>query len=254
MLSFRDFFEETDVPHFNYQGSKASIRQWVLQFMPPQGRWYVEAFGGRGNMFFLARKSLDFRYWHLNDLNSQPFFQAIKDVDTDQFPQKMTQNLYNQYKANYKANKDDQMSKVLEPGITWLGHYRSGYAGNFKKAKAWDKQDYSQRVLDARESLNNVKITNLSWDALPYSKYTHQDFIYFDPPYLDTDNRYYKDIDHKQFLQTVKSLKSRWMISHTNHPLYIRYLGKPTAIKERGANLHRTAGKTLTESIWKGNY
>lgn len=250
---FRGFLENYgDAPHFNYQGSKASIRRWVIQYMPPSGRWYIEPFGGRGNMFFLAKKTLQFKNWHINDLNSASFFQGIKDVDVQQFPQKMTLSKFQQF----KTNSDELMSKVLEPGISHLGHYRGGFKYKYGKNQIWDKNQYSQKILQAREHLNDVKITNVSWDALPYSKYTSQDFIYFDPPYLDTDNRYYKDINHLEFLKTVKSLKARWMISHIYHPLYVLHLGEPFQTKKRNARLKTptSSGSVLVECLWKGNY
>lgn len=251
---FREYLESFgDAPMFSYQGSKTRIRQWVISFMPLQGRWYIEAFGGRGNMFFLAKKTLNFKKWHLNDLNSAPFFHGISQVNPDDFPHKMTQKKFDQY----KSSSDDPLSKVIEPGISFLGHYRGGWSGKYSGGgKQWDKEYYKKNVMDAKEQLEDVKITNLSWDKLPYNMYIKEDFVYFDPPYLDTDNRYYSDIDHNKFLSTVKSLKSKWMVSMTYHPLYIKMLGKPFQVKERSASIKtiKNKGAKLIECLWKGNY
>lgn len=245
---FKEFLENFDAPKFNYQGSKTNIRQWVLQFMPTSGKSYIEPFAGRGNMFFLANKILNFKKWHLNDLNSYSFLQAIKDINTNDFPEKITPNSFNQYKYT-----DNPLSNVLEPEISHQGHYRAGFAASYGKNKPWNKKHYEQKITQAKEQLQNVKITNLNWETLPYSKYSNEDFIYFDPPYLNTDNRYYKNIDHIQLLSIIKSLKAKWMINMVNHPLYIKHLGKPYQIKERQANLKRT-GEKFIECIWKGNY
>ncbi len=255
MDSFSGFIEAFGgAPFFPYQGSKANIRTWVIQFMPQKGRMYVEPFGGRGNMFFLAKQQLNFKKWQINDLNSSGFFNNLASADVTQMPDAVDQNAF----ADYKANRQDAWSQILEPEISHLGHYRGGYKGNYSKDNSWkfDKNKYADRVNSAKESLKDVQITNVSWDQLPYSKYGSQDFIYFDPPYLGTDNRYYKDIDHNAFLDTVKSLKARWMVSMVNHPLYVEKLGEPVAVKDRQATLRAVQKKSerLTECIWKGNY
>lgn len=255
MESFRWYMESFGgAPFFTYQGSKANIRTWVIQFMPTEGRWYVEPFGGRGNMFFLARKQLNFSNWHLNDLNSAGFFNNLASADLNKMPTAVDRTAFD----TFKANRQDPWSQIMEPEISHLGHYRGGYKGAYGKGKTWqfNRDKYAARVQQAQESLKEVKVTSLSWDQLGLTKYGPEDFIYFDPPYLDTDNRYYKDIDHEAFLTMVRSLKARWMVSHTHHPLYIRNLGKPAATKVRQAALKGAQKKseTLAECIWKGNY
>lgn len=57
-------------PSFRYMGGKARLASWLIGHFPKAGGRYVELFAGRGNVFFKARQSLDFKEWTLNDLDT----------------------------------------------------------------------------------------------------------------------------------------------------------------------------------------
>lgn len=260
-----------ETPFFTYQGSKASIRKWILPFMPESGRMYVEPFAGRGNMFFLARQKLKFSRWLLNDTSTYVFLRHIQGrpgegIDTSWLPETMTWELFKGFKDAWEADKFNYRSLVIEPGIAHLGHYRSGWMGKYTRTRPWSKEKYGDRLRATNELLKGVDTLGVSWQTLLgtcdglgrlyESDFHDDDFMYFDPPYLDTEHRYYDDIDHPRFLNELKKLKCRWLLSHTDHPLYREALGEPFEVKVRkpgGKAVGRVAGNVIRECLWR-NY
>lgn len=246
-----------ETPFFTYQGSKASIRKWILPFMPGTGSTYLEPFAGRGNMFFLAKQNLDFKTWILNDIGTCHFLSAVASQDARWFPETMTWELFKEYKDRWEADRTDARALLIEPGIAHLGHYRSGWMGKYTRTRKWDKAAYTERIQAAQAMLADAMLFGFDWaDAL---KVVGQpdDFVYLDPPYLDTEHRYYNDIDHVAFLAALKGLTPRWLLSHTDHPLYREHLGEPFQVRERkpgGKAVGRVAGGVIRECLWKGNY
>lgn len=240
------------IPHFPYMGSKFGIRDWVASHMPRSGKTYIEPFVGRGNVFFLSRSILKFSEWHINDLKTIPFFNSIRQIDIESFPVEMDWELF----KRYRANPGDPLAAVMEPAVAHMGHYKSGWAGRYTRTRKYDKTAYGKKIQAARELLNGVTTTDVTWEKLNLDQYGPDDFIYLDPPYMGTDIRHYRDeFNHKGLLETVRGLKSRWVLSHIAHPLYLSELGEPVAVRERQA-----AGKavsrvreTISECLWCGS-
>lgn len=247
-----------DVPFFTYQGSKASIRKWILPHMPQEGDRYIEPFAGRANMFFLAKTHLNFKRWVLNDLHTYQFLIqlfTLKDEDLDCFPEQMTWDLYKEFKNKWE--KDKTQSLLIEPGIAHLGHYRSGWMGKYSGTRKWNRDQYKERILKAHNLLQGqIAITGITWSSLPWDSFDSEDFVYFDPPYMNTEHRYYSDIDHEDFLRRVKTLKCKWLLSNSDNPFYRENLGDPaeTKIRKAGSKAFGKMSGVITECLWKGNY
>lgn len=246
-----------ETPFFTYQGSKASLRKWIIPYMPSEGNHYIEPFAGRANMFFLAKQNLNFKWWTLNDPYTYAFLEAVKHYDGGNWmPETMTWELYQEYKSRWEENKEDPQVLILEPGTCHLGHVRSGWMGKYVKTRKWNKREYHERVQAAKKLLEKAFICGVDWWKLELEEYSNKDFIYFDPPYLDTEHRYYENIRHGEFVEVIKRLKCRWLLSHTDHPFYREHLGEPIATKTRkpgGKAMGKIAGKQFVECLW-ANY
>lgn len=69
-------------PTFKMHGSKARVAKWVVGHFP-KFRRLIEPFAGRGNIFFRACTDCNFEEVLLNDLNSYPFLEALRDYSGD---------------------------------------------------------------------------------------------------------------------------------------------------------------------------
>lgn len=246
-------FEQVRLPSFSYPGGKVRMRSFVTQYFPRSGKTYVEPFAGLGNVFFYARKHLDFRDWWLNDLNSHGFFQALIDVDYDSLPEDVDRDKF----LSLKKDRENPVSKVLEPRVSYAGKgYDYGYMGSHDTHVGYKKSNYVPHLHSARRMIDGVKITKTSWDLLPYNQFDASDFVYFDPPYLGTRIGTYGNIEHDRLLEVIKPAKFRWVLSGYDSDLYRSVLGPPTGTRERAAEIAATNGKVgerRVECVWASN-
>jgi site-specific DNA-adenine methylase len=221
--------------------------------MPKEGNKYIEPFSGRGNMYFLSKKNLKFNEWILNDLCC-PFLPVLATMDEIDFPQEMTWELFVECREKRKHN--DVSSILIEPAIGHLGHFGSSWKQKYKNTRPWNKSEYTDILLQAKNLLTGATISNVTWSALPWDSFNSEDFVYFDPPYMNTEHRYYSDIDHEEFLERIKTLKCKWLLSNSDNQFYRERLGEPaeTKIRKAGSKAFGKISGVITECLWKGNY
>jgi site-specific DNA-adenine methylase len=191
-------------PTFAIIGGKSRLRGWLINLFPKEGRIYVEPFAGRGNVFFKAKQELDFQEWHVNDICGD-FLHALLKTDLQTLPSTI-QDKKSWDKWKKKAEEGDPRGHLLEPEVTWGGKgWRAGVKGFTTKGghPPYNREKFIPRAEMARELLSgdNVKITSNSWESLPWGEYSHQDFVYLDPPYHEVMDYYCKQaVDHEALL------------------------------------------------------
>ncbi|MCK9458499.1 MAG: DNA adenine methylase [Proteobacteria bacterium] len=249
-------------PSFRTVGGKSRLRNWLLAHFPKEGRIYVEPFAGRGNVFFKAKQELDFQEWHINDLRGN-FFNSLLAADLEKLPKSITSKKSFQHWQK-QAEKENPLGVVLEPEITWGGKGWSaganlGYEapeGKMGSHPPFTRDKYIPRAAMAKELLSaqGVKITSLHWQNLPWTTYGPKDFVYLDPPYHETSDEYYGQIDHSVLLLMLKSVSFRWALSGYETDLYAKELkGYKKLSIGRGAELKGAATRkktVVTENLW----
>ena len=253
-MDFRVFFERTDtVPQisFGYPGGKARMTKWLFQYFPKEGRIYVEPFAGRGNVFFAAKQALHFKKWHINDQFTHKFLQAVIKVNPEELPDFVTKDDFEKWK-----NDKSDVARVISPRVTFLSKgYEFGYSGDNGTHVGYRGEKYRPTVANAQNLLKHpsVVITGNSWEQMPYSTYGSQDFVYFDPPYYDTES-IYPNIDHDALLAELLQAKYRWILSGYDNKLYKEQIGKFwKAAQTRNAemsSMNKKIKQPRTETIW----
>jgi len=65
-------------PNYLWPGAKYLLAPKLLQYIPQQGRKFVDVCAGRGNLSFYAMAAgLDYKEWIINDPITAPFFHAL---------------------------------------------------------------------------------------------------------------------------------------------------------------------------------
>jgi len=236
---------------FPYPGGKARLAKRLMGYFPKHGNLYLEPFAGRGNVFWQTQE-LDFKAWHLNDISTHAFFNALK-TGTCEVVERTRENYYLLWER-YKQG--DHQATLLVPYITFSGGgYGSGGFGNLKGAS---EKGY-KNILDAAHAYinkRNVTITALDWKDLHIDELSETDFVYLDPPYMNMDVRSYSNkFDHKGMVDTLLKAKCKWMLSEYANPLYIEAFGQPLTTFNSQlsvSNLSKVSA-TRIECIW-GNY
>ena len=182
------------VPSFSFMGGKARLRKWLCSLFPKEGNLYLEPFAGLGNVFYSARTELNFQFWQINDLDVS-FFNSILEVDLEALPNEVLKEDFLFWKE-----QNNSVSRVIEPRISFAGKgYKYGYNGTSGTHKGYNGVLYRNKCHQAKLLLQDVNITNLSWDELGIQNLGEQDFIYLDPPYYNTVTPY-PNIDHDNLI------------------------------------------------------
>ena len=91
----------------------------IIGMLPPSGKTYVEPFVGHGNVFWAAASALNYRQWWINDIQTIPLFEAIREIgDTVDIPERTKEEYYRQWDA-YKTG--DKRAIILQPQLTFGG-------------------------------------------------------------------------------------------------------------------------------------
>lgn len=220
----------------------------LVSLMPPEGRRYVEPFAGRANVYWSAATELDFTQWHLNDIRTIPWIEAIRYHGHDLRVPRMTRAEYLKRWADSKQGCP--YATMLAPYLTFAG---AGYgAGGFKGNRkiALTASGFQQSI---RMAQNILRATSPTLTALDYREVLQDlgedDFVYLDPPYLDAEvGKAYQpgDLDHRELVDILAKASYRWMLSEYDHPMYREAFGEPI-LKQETETRH---GKPRYECVW----
>ncbi len=232
-----------DAPFFPYPGGKARQRRNIARFLPSSGCVYVEPFAGRGNVFFMALRTCSFQAWHLNDIRSVPFFEALLAYDGHELPCATKDGVA----ALSPADK-----LLLGPIIYWAGGWATP-TGN----RGHDLGAYRERLLRARDDLGRATLT--ARDACELiERYAGEEdaFLYIDPPYIDGKVAAYSstDVNHPRMYAALRGARCRFLLSEYRNPLTVEALDDPD-VTYRAVN-NPVPGEPSVEKeecLW-GNY
>jgi DNA adenine methylase len=221
-----------------YPGGKSKAISQILPHISPSFKEYREPFVGGGSVFFSIKQLLGEKvekYW-LNDLNHDLYcfwFQAQKDID--KLVERVSEVKNNTLEGrllfteltqdNLKLNDFERAARFfLLNRITFSGTVESGGYSQ----QAFDKRftDSSiQRLFAIGQSLLDVKITNLDYEAVIQAPGDGV-FIFLDPPYwIATKSKLYGKkgdlhtaFDHERFSQNMKNCPHQWLVTYDDSP------------------------------------
>ena len=226
ILAHPNWVSSASIPGYAYPGGKKRLRKTIVGFMPQRGDTYAEPFAGRGNVFWLAASALQYSHWHLNDLRTAPFFEAIlTHGNTIQVPEHTRE----EFERNKIASMyGDPIAALLEPYLTFSG---AGYAAGYRSAIGSPTQAGYERTLRSAHQIliqTQPQITSLDWKCAA-SELGQGDFAFYDPPYLGAKVHGYGvgDLDHAELVAELKNAKYRWLLSEYHNPLYVDAFGPP---------------------------
>jgi site-specific DNA-adenine methylase len=235
---------------FPYPGAKGKLAPSLVKLMPNEGKIFFEPFAGRGNVFFASANNLNFSQWWLNDIQTAPFFHALKKVKNIPIVPERTKEEF--YKQKFLFEQNDSQSILLEPYLTFSGGgYKKGGFGGNRSAKACS---YAKTLFRAGQILKKcrTRITQIDWELIDFSQFTEDDFIFFDPPYFGADVRAYSNkFDHLKMVGLLKKARFRWMLTEYEQPFYLENLGEPNCQIKVQLACDGNGTKKRIECVWK---
>jgi len=220
---------------FPYPGGKSQYANWIIDEFPDHD-CYVEVFGGGAGVLVNKEPSHIEVY---NDIDGDlvHFFETLRDR-TDELVKWLqrtpySRELHERYATEYYNGhrEDDDVTRAGKffylRYTQWGGHIankdiykitRSPKVGSSEASKYERKVDLLDGFADR---FRGVNIEQMDWREL-VDKYDREETLfYLDPPYVDVGDDYYThegEFNHSEFVETLRSLDGKWIVSYTDLP------------------------------------
>lgn len=244
------------IPKFIYPGAKTRILDWLMDWIPMEGRRYGEPFAGRGNVFWQARNRRRFESWYLNDLGTCEWLKVLAAGDDweTMLPACVSRLIFESVRA---GDLGETVRTVLESELTayGAGYARSGWIAG--KDDSYNRGRLADRFLTCQRLLDGVWLGGRDWARLDWwERWDSRDFIYIDPPYLGTSVVTYNNVDHGALIRAIQSCKARWTLSGYRTEAYVDLLGEPAGIVDvTGAmSVWKGGGESREECVWTSGW
>lgn len=224
-----------------YPGSKWSLADWIISFIPKHHS-YLEPFFGSGAVLLRKPRS---NIEMVNDLDNRVvnLFECIRDN-----PQRLARMIYMtpyarvEYEKAYIETPEDKFEEALYFCIRLnMGHgfrttgervgWKNDVQGRERAYAAMDWCSLPERIIQSAERLRGVQIENRPAAELIERFNFENVFIYCDPPYMlnTRHGKQYRcemdDKDHEILLRLLLKHKGTVLISGYDTDLYRDMLG-----------------------------
>ncbi|ABE04496.1 MULTISPECIES: DNA adenine methylase [Rickettsia] len=228
-------------PFLQWVGGKRKIADQLIKFLPSTLNNYYEPFLGGGALFFQIRDK--FKQCYLSDINLElvTSYNAIKKNPDkvskllDSHKEKHSKEHYYQVRSNNDSNDPAKITArfIYLNRYSFKGIYRINIDG--KPAQTFSGRNYSKSDIASRLKQCSQLLADTSICAMDFSFIEPQqdDFVYFDPPYHKSGEKFYTRLPFdeneqtrlKDFATELNDKNVKIMVSNSNTP-FIRNLYK----------------------------
>lgn len=221
-------------------GSKRKLAPSIVDFIIRQNcgvKYIYDLFGGGGAVSFMALQYPQIKTVFYNELNTgvcELLRKIQKEGVTDEFYQWIDRETFNANKnkgdwfgglckviwsfgnnqRDYLFGKDIEEIKreahfyLMQNGYDKTAATRVNLVKKFKQ----DKNIIGRFELEQLEQLQQLEISNLSYEQVKITTPKHETVIYLDPPYKGTE-KYQHDISHEKLLEWIKNTEYKVYLS-----------------------------------------
>ncbi|WP_342256973.1 Dam family site-specific DNA-(adenine-N6)-methyltransferase [Rickettsia endosymbiont of Aspidapion aeneum] len=228
-------------PFLQWVGGKRKIADQLIKFFPSILNNYYEPFLGGGALFFQVRDK--FKHCFLSDINLElvTSYNAVKKNPDkvskllDSHKEKHSKEHYYQVRSNNDSNDPAKITArfIYLNRYSFKGIYRINIDG--KPAQTFSGRNYSKSDIAFRLKQCSQLLSGTSICAMDFSFIEPQqnDFVYFDPPYHKSGEKFYTRLPFDENEQTrlrdfateLNDKNVKIMVSNSNTP-FIRNLYK----------------------------
>ena len=232
----------------SYIGGKYRMAKWIYEYIPQNIELYAEIFGGAFWTYLRSDiyKIPTLKEVHYNDFNRlmvnmfaccrtpEEFAEYFKDVVSQD------ENLFKEFLSTVMELEETDEIKNIKLGDKELGYkypylLTQVFSGvglkpktkmqNLKGKYVSKFEAFRKRLNDDETKLKLKKITNthnLDFEDATKKLDSETSFLYFDPPYYDTESYYsFHDFgreDHLRLSNALKNMKGFWALSYYDFP------------------------------------
>lgn len=189
----------------NYIGNKYKLISQIEPLFPRDINTFVDVFGGSGTVL-INSKANQFIY---NDINlyvanifngiiSQSAEKTISQIEAiiKKYSLSMTNKTgFEKLRDDYNAGYDDWIVLYTLMCHSFNHQFRFNnnhkYNSSFGKNRSYFSERQRQDLIEMKNNIcDNIKITTYNFVDIDFSIFTKEDFIYLDPPYLNSTGNY----------------------------------------------------------------
>lgn len=237
-----------------YMGNKYKLLKQLIPLFPNECDVFLDLFGGSGvvSMNYQGKKKTIYNEFNDNIVNlvkimvqNKPenldiyFKQKIKQYNLENCSIKATDRInkigYERRKDNYNKLREDYNNTINRDykDLFLLACYSINHLIRFNKnnqfnassgADAYNEKNY-KKICDMNNQFKNIEILNKNCFDIDFSELNENDFVYCDPPYLNTEAVYNEkrafggwniDDDYKLFdiLEKLNNKGIKWGLSN----------------------------------------
>lgn len=204
-------------PVIKWSGSKSSQAQIIADFAPTFNNYFEPFVGGGSVLYAISPQSAK-----CGDI-CKPLIDLWTLIKTNptslsEYYRQRWEELQSDYKAFYRArerfNNDGNPYDFLFLTRTCVnGLIRFNANGEFNNSLHYTRKGIDPNSLQSIIFDWHGRIQNVEFVCKDYRESTltaqEGDFVYLDPPYYNTQGRYYGKIDYKDFFEYLRELNNR---------------------------------------------
>lgn len=214
-------------------GNKKKIAKEILKYFPDH-KTYIEPFFGAGGMFFNKPNA---KYNIVNDLDGDVFnlFMVVMNQKDELEEAFYKMPIHSDLLKYWKHNKETEpIKKAIR--FLFLSNFTFMGVGTLRVRGDNVKRDFYKYLNPTFDLLTNVNFSNKCFNSFLKSiEFRGGEFIYCDPPYLETTDNYsnsFTKTDSFELFETLEQTDCKWAMSEFNNPFILEQA------KTRGLNVH----------------
>lgn len=221
-----------------YMGSKRRLMEQLLNYIPRDIDTAFDVFGGSGTVALnIPAMVVHLNEWDTNLHRLHDYYintsiiQIQEDIDETLTKygngKTLTESQFKQLREDINKSKIEDISQfnvLIQYAFQKLLRYNSKgeFNTSYNNRSTYPSKDYFKKVYSFSDTLLNkqVQLSNLDFRELDYSGLTESDFVYFDPPYLNTEATYtggwslQDEQDLYNLIQQLTKQGVRWGLSN----------------------------------------
>lgn len=216
---------------FAYPGGKTYLAPHIVDQIPSH-ECYVEPFCGSASVLLNKPRS---RVEVINDVDGDvvQFFEVLRERPEDLVDWlrvvPYARDVHEQWAEDFYRGL--RPSDDVERAGRFFYLRISQYSGKYRTKSGWSAsrvRNVAQKYINNRDRLveladrfQGVQIDNRDYAAVVESFDGPDTFYYFDPPYVEQGDRFYRHegpFDHDRFVGVLESIEGLWMVSYTDLP------------------------------------
>lgn len=230
-----------------YTGFKGNFAKKISTYIP-EHKYYIEPFMGGLGMILNKRLS---KYEIINDINNELWnlYDVIQN-DCELLKSKWdfvlrSRFLFKELKKMKNLDRIDRAFKTMYLRYNSLNGNAHSFVSQPQKAVDFDL--IKQRIEKTHSRLHGVNIENRDYKDIIEMWNKETSFFYLDPPYFGTDNTGYShgELNLEEFIESVKSIKGKFILSHTNFTPFNNLFNKIVIGKRSNGNYKTSANKKV---------